>query len=69
MPLASTLLVTIPLPEPIDAVPLLLFQAPPAGVLFKVVPWPAQKLNVPVIFDGTTFTVTTAPTAQVVPSV
>ena len=69
MPLLATVLVITPVPELITTPPLLLLQAPLEGVLFSVVPCPAQKLIVPPIVVGTTFTVTTAPIAQLVPSV
>ena len=51
--------VTIPVDDPMVALPLLLLHVPPAGVEFKVVVKPTHTFLVPVIVDGVVFTVTT----------
>ena len=51
--------VTIPVDEPIVALPLLLLQVPPAGTEFNVVVKPTQTVFPPVIVVGLAFTLTT----------
>ena len=63
--------VTIPVVEPILALPLLLVHVPPAGVEFSVLVAPTHTFKVPVIAVGLAFTVTIVGVAliQPVPSV
>ena len=61
--------VTMPVLEPMVALPLLLLHVPPAGVEFKVVVVPAQIVVIPVIGVGVILTVTTAVLIQPVPNV
>ena len=61
--------VTTPVEILIVALPLLLVQLPPAGVLFSVVVRPTHTVGVPVIVVGLAFTVTVLVLIQPVPSV
>ena len=61
--------VTIPVDEPIVALPLLLLHTPAAGVEFNVVVSPTHTFIVPAIKEGSAFTVTTAVLTQPVPRV